>query len=63
MVFERKQASAPERAFLLKKSAVLQRETGGAKAQQTLKVVKEAIEHQEVKYRQLMEAKDSEIIR
>ena len=61
MVFERKQASAPERAFLLKKSAM--QVTGGAKAQQTLKVVKEAIEHQEVKYKQLIEAKDSEIIR
>lgn len=62
MVFEKKQSAVPERAYL-KKSAALKRETGGAKAQQTLKIVREAMEHQEVKFKQMVEAKDSEIIR
>ena len=58
MVFEKKQAVVPERAFLKKSAAVRQSGAG----QQTLKIVKEAMYDQELKYKQMLEAKDNEII-
>jgi len=59
MVFEKKPVEVPERAFLKKSAAVRQ---SGARVQ-TLKVVKEAMALQEMKFNQMLEAKDAEIIR
>ena len=62
MVFERKVAPVPEHAFLKKASAVRQSGGVGAGRAQTIKILKEAMIDQETKYKQMLEAKDSEII-
>ena len=59
MVFERKAVAVPERAFV-KKAAAVQQSGGRA---QTVQICKEAMALQETKYKQMLEAKDEEIIR
>ena len=59
MIYEKKQVAAPERAFLTKSAAVRQ---SGGKAQ-TLRIVKEALALQEAKHKQMLAAKEEELIR
>ena len=61
MVFERKVQPVPERAYLQKASSVKQSQGQGQR--QTLRVIKDAMYDQESKYKQMLEAKDAEILR